>query len=163
MEDRFWAFVNKDGPPHPYDPSLGCCWLWTGGTNKRGYGVFMTHVENGKGKLTTAHRASWAIANGPLPTKILVRHSCDRVACVNPAHLLSGTYKDNAADMDSRGRRVIRSHGVLYHQLSDDAVREIRALAAQKTLSQEKIAAQCGVDQTVVSRIHLRKAYKHVT
>lgn len=34
----------------------------------------------------------------------VVRHTCDVTNCVNPAHLVIGTQRDNAEDRDTRGR-----------------------------------------------------------
>lgn len=35
----------------------------------------------------------------------MVRHSCDNIRCVNPEHLLLGTYQDNANDKMIRHRQ----------------------------------------------------------
>lgn len=75
------------------EPNSGC-WLWTS-VYKNDYGAF--------GRLA-AHRLSYELHNGPIPKGLIVRHKCDTPACVNPAHLVVGTFKDNTADMVTRGR-----------------------------------------------------------
>jgi hypothetical protein len=73
------------------------CWEWTGDKFKRGYG----RVKEG----VYAHRFSFELHFGPLDQRTVVRHRCDNVSCVNPAHLLAGTQLDNMRDKVERGRQ----------------------------------------------------------
>lgn len=93
LADRFWEKVAKAGPNE--------CWLWTGNLLNTGYGQIM--ITDGHPE--TAHRVSFALANGvPIEQPIVVMHSCDVRACVNPAHLSAGDYRLNALDMVQKGR-----------------------------------------------------------
>jgi hypothetical protein len=74
------------------------CWLWTGETDRSGYGLFA------RGPLRLAHRASWMLHNGTIPTGLFVRHKCDVKGCVSPAHLELGTPLQNSQDAKERGR-----------------------------------------------------------
>ncbi|MFF9287501.1 HNH endonuclease [Streptomyces griseosporeus] len=91
--DNRARFLQKFTMAGPND-----CWLWTGKTINSGYGYFWVEGT----KHMTAHRYAFLQAYGYLPT--VVRHSCDVKLCVNPAHLLPGTSKDNSQDMASRHR-----------------------------------------------------------
>lgn len=95
---KFWAKVDRQGPPHPYDPTLGACHLWVGKLTRDGYGACRVGAEQ------LAHRAAWTLAVGTIPRGLLVRHSCDRRACANVGHLLLGTDRDNARDKAVRLR-----------------------------------------------------------
>jgi len=75
------------------------CWIWTGFIDKTGYGIF-----NDKWKKRRAHRASYELYVGPIPSGLLIRHKCDTRACVSPDHLVIGTHAENTADMLARGR-----------------------------------------------------------
>lgn len=90
---RFWKHVERRGATD--------CWEWTGNKDGRGYGS----LSGGSGSSPVkAHRLSYELANGPIPTGLVVRHSCDNPICVNPAHLEAGTQKENIHDMVVRGR-----------------------------------------------------------
>lgn len=79
------------------------CWNFTGHRDKLGYGKLKFR---GKGFL--AHRASFLIVNGHLPSDLLVCHQCDNPSCINPQHIFIGTNKDNTADSTNKGRRAFQ-------------------------------------------------------
>ncbi len=89
----------------PFDGSTDC-WLWTGGTDKDGYGQCHAARVAKDNNVTRAHQLSWVMMNGPIPAGMLVCHTCDNPTCVNPAHLFLGTNKDNVHDMINKGRQI---------------------------------------------------------
>lgn len=102
--------------------------------------------------MLATHRVSWELANGrPVPVGMCVCHRCDVRACVNPAHLFLGTYADNLADMRQK-RRGARETTNGVKRLTDAEVVEIKRLRASG-ISQNKVAAQFGVSQSLISRI----------
>lgn len=90
IERRFWAHVEKsDG-----------CWLWKGARQRSGHG----NVNVGGGKHDRAHRVSYRLTYGDIPSGMVVRHRCDNSSCVRPDHLELGTQADNVRDMWERGQ-----------------------------------------------------------
>jgi hypothetical protein len=79
------------------------CWPWGGSLNQGGYGR-LRHVQPG-GIRIAAHRLSYLLFVGPVPSGLYVLHHCDNPPCVNPRHLWLGTAKDNIHDCFAKGRR----------------------------------------------------------
>lgn len=76
------------------------CWMWYGGKCKDGYGKLKRY-----GKTVRAHRVFYEINKGPIPEGMVIMHTCDTPACVNPEHLIAGTHLENELDKDKKGRR----------------------------------------------------------
>lgn len=82
-EARFWAKVNKDGPPPMSRPGLGPCWIWQASLDAGGYGWFRAD-----GRMQKAHRWAFSRFVRPVPPELEVDHLCAVRNCVNfEAHL----------------------------------------------------------------------------
>ncbi len=144
---RLWSRVDTSGGPD-------ACWLWVADTARQ-YGKLMFNR-----KYQPAHRVSWIMTNGPIPDGLFVCHHCDVPKCVNPAHLFLGTPADNQADMTKKGRgRLGQRNG--FSKLTERQVLAMRLRYAEGGITQEALANDYGIDQTVVSRIILRKRWQH--
>lgn len=163
MPDRFWQYVHRCGPDE--------CWPWVGPVltvdgAKSGYGVFVMS-EGGKRVCTTAHKRAFLLGGGVLPEGHIVRHSCDNPPCCNPAHLLSGTHKDNHDDMVARGRARWQSgrrykKGWTHGKLTDSQVIEIRQLREAGKRPWE-IGPKFDISEKYVSSICSGRRKAHVT
>lgn len=92
IEARFWEKVKRGAPDQ--------CWDWQASTAIKSYGRFKIASHESR----HANRVAWTIANDREPGDLLIRHTCDRPACCNPAHLEVGTHADNCNDKMQRGR-----------------------------------------------------------
>lgn len=157
IDDRFWAKVKGRGTDG--------CWEWTANQNGRGYGILFVHKKaNGAPKLVYAHRFSWELHNGPIPDGLIVMHRCDNRVCINPTHLMLGTYADNSADMIAKGRSVKsgpKGTETWNAKLTEDDVRAIRQRRANGEWL-KVIAADYGVSIHSVDFIAKRKTWRHV-
>lgn len=130
------------------------CWEWVGGFGAGGYGVI---GRNGKSQ--RAHRVSYEAYKGEIPEGMVVRHSCDNPACINPDHLSLGTQKENAADRTARGRgSKLKGAQIATAKLTEAQVLEIKS----STLSLTELSEKYGVDKSNIWAIRSGKSWKHL-
>lgn len=161
--EGFWENIKKDGPIPEHRPELGPCWVWTGATNKKGYGVYRLN-----GALQYIHRIALSLRVGQIPISRQACHRCDNPPCVNWDHLYVGTSTLNQRDAYRRHRRVgkgtppvARGEQHFKAKLTDEKVRTIRAFAADG-VPQLKLAEAFGVNQSTIQRILSGRAWAHV-
>ena len=78
--ENYWKKVDKTSE----------CWIWTSVKDRYGYGRFPANR-----KFHGAHRVSYQISFGAIPSGKVIDHVCHRRDCVNPAHLRTATLKQN--------------------------------------------------------------------
>lgn len=124
------------------------CWIWTAGKTKAGYGIMTLNRRN-----VFAHRHSYTIFRGPIPDGLVLMHSCDNPACVNPWHLTPAKQKDNALDARDKGRL---RHGEQHHacRLTSEQVESIR----QDTRSNVALSVEYGITANYLSAIRHNRA-----
>lgn len=106
---RFWPKVALPDTPDG-------CWVWTAARTRDGYGVFRLG-----GRSVKAHRASYRTFVGPIPDGLTLDHVCNNPPCVNPAHLVPATVRDNimrdgahgACAVNARKTHCPRGHSLL--------------------------------------------------
>lgn len=92
LEERFWSKVDRQ--PNG-------CWVWNGSRTPNGYGTFR---DGDKGHC--AHRLSYQLIKGDIPTGLVLDHLCRNKACVNPDHLEPVTYSENVKRGDHTKKRM---------------------------------------------------------
>lgn len=91
-EHKFWANIDV----------VDQCWLWKGYVGKSGYG----YLRGPDSEMWFAHRLSYHLIQGPIPSGYYICHKCDNKTCINPKHLFLGTPQDNIDDMWKKNRQA---------------------------------------------------------
>ena len=147
------------------------CWLWSGSRNAKGYGGMFF-----RGKVWKAHRVSYTLFCGEIPSGLCVCHHCDTPACVNPSHLFLGHATANMKDMVRKGRAVgitsaqdhFRSGRAPFgeassgHKLSESDAMSIINRAALGELT-SSIASQMNVQRSTIQRILRGETWRHLS
>ncbi len=162
-ETRFWSKVAQS-------PDAGACWLWTANHFIGGYGQF--------GRSIATHRYAWKLATGrEIPKGAVIAHTCDVRACVRNddvgtyvvegveyerhGHLFLASTLANARDAMQKGR-YRHGEGHSEAKLTEANVRLIREQYARGGISHAKLARLFGVDPALISRVILRKSWRHI-
>jgi hypothetical protein len=110
------------------------------------------------------HRAVYAMHNGVtvefLKGKV-VMHACDNRRCVNPEHLVLGTYSDNLKDAQLKQRKMGFQEGHTHCQkLTAEIVAEIRE-SCKRTVYRQ-VAKKYGISESYVKKIAANKVWQHI-
>lgn len=130
------------------------CWEWDASTLPNGRPRLGVRIDGRATSVTVARVIASERDGLPLTdgSRLWVaRHSCDNVVCVNPAHIVSGTYAQNTADMWARERGAFGDRRPSA-KLSVEKVREIRR-QARRYESQAGLAKRFGVSQSLISLV----------
>src|SRR5258708_373669 len=95
--ERFWEKVEF---------MEGGCWYWTGAVAGHGYGQLR---DTGGRKGIYAHRFSYELHRGPIPTGMDIDHLCRTRHCVNPRHLEVVTHQENVRRGPSSNMQTFRT------------------------------------------------------
>lgn len=124
---------------------VGDCLIWNAAKDRCGYGWFFF-----RGQKQRAHRLAYSDAWGDIPNGLVVRHTCDNPACINPSHLVLGTDADNARDKALRNRSAVK--------VTARQVRDIRS----DVRTCKQVASTHGISISMVSLIKTGKRRQYV-
>jgi hypothetical protein len=129
------------------------CWNYQGSRNNSGYGI----IGWGDKDTYLSNRLSYIIFNGLIPYGKIVRHTCDNRLCVNPKHLILGTYYDNSIDSVKRNRQA---HMIL----NEEAVKVIKWFLKYKPKRglAAKLARLYNITPETIGAIKTRKSWSWV-
>lgn len=115
----------------------GDCLIWTRSLNTDGYPHMFGNIK--------VHRLVKELDSGEDLTGWIVRHTCDQPKCINPKHLLKGTFSDNGNDKFIRNRQP--------RVVTKEIVFRVRALLELNFLNHKQIADLVGINPRRVSDI----------
>lgn len=146
-------FFNKFYEKFPEVLNENECWIWQGLKDKDGYGVYAKK---------RAHRVCWEAYNAePIPTGMVVMHSCDNPSCVNPFHLSIGSNLDNMRDKVLKNRQP-RGSNASYSKLNDDEVLQLRMLSRLTDFNSKELGNIFGISDVAVRKIISGENWNHL-
>ena len=161
IQERFWRFVDKDGPVPVGCPELGSCWNWAGRIGSHGYSL----ISDGEGRSLLAHRYSYELHCGSIPDETpCVLHHCDNPPCPNPVHLFVGTKQANSLDMVSKGRcktPYLQGEAHAKAKLTEASVLAIRQSDIDG-VPRKAIAVRFDISEAYVCNILARRRWQHI-
>ena len=139
---RFFKFVQL-----PEDQENDC-WVWTGATNKCGYGEFWYSKAK-----RSAHRFAYFLYNKSEDislNNLYVCHTCDNPHCVNPNHLFLGTHNDNMVDKKNKLRAPHDENNHFNKYTTDDLCSIIRDIVDHKITSRKELREATDVSEKLI-------------
>ena len=136
VEERIAALTDK----RAHDD----CWNWIGATDRHGYAVIKVN-----GRTRTASRVLYLDIMGN-PWSPVVRHKCDNPKCMNGAHLIGGTQKENLGDAKERGRLATGERNG-NSKLTTEKVKQIKERGRKEHLA--RLANEYGVSVRAITKI----------
>ncbi len=135
-------------------PDKNGCKKWPYCIDQQGYGKM-----SWKNQTKRASRIVYECFKEKIPKGLVIRHTCDNPACVNPTHLLIGTLQDNVNDAVERKRLKV---GEAHHaaKLNEQIVKYIRE--KEMNISNSTLGRKYKVSHKNIERIKTRKIWKHI-
>lgn len=131
------------------------------GIGARGY-AFVTFYHEGQLKQCSVHRmVAYVFLGDPPEGKSIVCHLDDNKLNNVADNLIWGDPSDNMRHMVEHRRSLVGSKNPRA-LLNDVNVLTIRKLYGEGSYTQTELAETFGVDQTIISRVVLRKSWKHI-
>jgi hypothetical protein len=151
--ERWWSKVDAGGTG---------CWLWTGKTDKHGYGYFRTPQR-------WVGAARWFLLFMGHVDFADAAHRCNNPPCVRPSHLYPASKKQNHADSVANGtaaapprndgdRHWTRRHperikAVHTRKFTEQQIEDIRRAYATRTISAAAFEKEHGISHTHLFRV----------
>lgn len=146
---------------HDRCDEVGECWIWRQATTSKGYPRLNLGSVQGY-----AHKIAWESVNGPVPQGRVMHRTCNNLLCCNPEHCKPITRAMQNRLAAARGAwsgpercmRIAATAQRLRGKLTMEQARAIRL----RTESIDVLAAEFGVNRTVIANVRRNESYREV-
>ena len=147
------------------EPNTGC-WIWEGMSIGGKYAHIKTQrhraaASEGRPQIQTVSRLICEEIHGALTNNEVARHTCDQPLCVNPAHIIRGSIKDNQQDCIRRGRKV-NATGEINGQARITREQVLNIRAARNIAPATALATEYGISLSHIYQLWAGRRWSHV-
>lgn len=106
-----------------------------------------------------AHRLVYEVMNETSVKGLVIRHSCDNPACINPEHLVAGTHAENVADKVKKGRHL-RGETAPNARMTEEFVKQLRGFA--KPVNFQSLCNETGISVGALKAAYYGHTWGHL-
>ena len=140
-----------------YVVSPNGCWIWAASMARGGYGRITTKTT------TYAHRVSYEIHVGPIPSRMEMHHECGIRACVNWRHLRLVSRKQHISltPASVAYRNLVATHCKHGHEFTQENTHTYRGRRMCRTCRRETVRRWLAQDDARARRNEYQRARYH--
>jgi len=106
-----------------------------------------------------AHRLVYEVMNNISVKGLVIRHTCDNPACINPEHLVAGSHGDNVTDKVNKKRHLF-GETAANARMTEAFVKQLRGFA--KPVNFRSLCNETGISIGALKAAYYGHTWRHL-